>query len=154
MTRPSLHSLLERVRSAEKGSDLLDAQIRCCLWAPYDAVIEQSRINGKFCIYVPTASGGVKWWERPRSVPQDLWLGSYSTSLDAAVSLIEKELPGWAWEVGMNHGDGSQATLLRDGDGPDDYAVIEERLPAPPAISLLAALLSAKLSMEEDNAEA
>ena len=87
--------LIDRLEKAEKGSQELDARIILALLAPSDAFLEQSKINGRWCIY-----DGYDRVSRPR-----LWDGAPrypddrgpSQSIDAAIALAESVLPGWAW---------------------------------------------------------
>jgi len=138
MTRPSLHSLLERVRSAEKGSRELDAEIAVALTGAEAPLYPQAHHpgvvirDGKICFSPPV-----------------------STSLDAVVSLIEKELPGWFYRVGHSTLHLGWANVYREHPNntqPGDGEFFSDG--RTPSLALLAALLSAKLSMEEDNAEA
>jgi hypothetical protein len=91
-----LAALLARVEAAEKPSEELDALILCAVAAPAGAFVEQSRINGAWCVYTApdrlwerSSRGG--WWRR------DGW--PLTASLDAALALVERVLPGAQWMV-------------------------------------------------------
>jgi hypothetical protein len=82
--------LITRLEKAAEGSDELSANIMMLFRAPAGRV-EQSAINGAWCVY--EASGRLVenssrngWW-RP-----DGW--KVTTSIDAALALAERVLPG------------------------------------------------------------
>ncbi|HAC01576.1 hypothetical protein [Brevundimonas naejangsanensis] len=91
-----LSALIARLEAAEVGSRELDALI----WLRFNR---------------PEYSGGVKalemrgWYDgrghmiletdTGEEVADDLGIGNYTTSLDAALALAEGVLPGWSWEI-------------------------------------------------------
>ena len=98
--REKLTELLAKVEGAAEGSEELDARILCVLLAPETAYVEQSPINGAWCIYVPPAFVRHPWprlWETPREFRQDH--ASVTQSIDAALLLLDQKLPGWSWGV-------------------------------------------------------
>lgn len=134
MTRPDLKSLLERVRSAEKGSRELDWHVAD--YFDHDSFRESS-------VWPPFMPGS----KADRAVP------AISTSIDAVVSLIEKELPGWV--IGMRTRDvtlgySRDTAALSPANHDDDGWRIGkvECMASSMPLALLAALLAAKLSME------
>ena len=95
MTRPmteasDLTTLIERLEAAEVGNGELSALVMQSLVVPGGAV-RQSPFNGAWCVY-----DGLRLWEqrggwhRPEGWPT-------TTSLDAALALAERVLPGWGW---------------------------------------------------------
>jgi hypothetical protein len=65
----------------------------------------------------------------------------YTASLDAALALVERVLPGWAWSVG-NLRNGAQCYLMDRPGG----VLHEPGLAATPPLAVLRALLAALLS--------
>lgn len=82
-----LISLAERVEKASGPDRELDALIRCAVFAPATAYVRQSPINGQWCIYEVGPSGKERSWEA-RGLTLEQRLGSFSSSLDAAMSLL------------------------------------------------------------------
>lgn len=72
-----LEQLIERVEKLTGPSEEMDAHILCTLAAPAGAFVEQSLINGAWCIHSGRAGG----WP-------------ITASLDAAIALTERLLPG------------------------------------------------------------
>jgi hypothetical protein len=58
----------------------------------------------------------------------------YTVSLDAALALVERKLPGWSWRIGNRPGGGAWVLLGTSR---------EEHLGATPALALLLALVKA-----------
>lgn len=84
--------------TAEAGSDELSARIMCALAVPEGCYVEQSRLNGAWCIYEKAdRSGRQRLWERRDWYRVGGW--PVSTSIDAAVALVERVLPGARWEL-------------------------------------------------------
>ncbi|WP_298700967.1 hypothetical protein [uncultured Brevundimonas sp.] len=82
-----LSALIARLEAAEAGSRELDAAIpRALGWDVHNA-----RRNGLWV---------VPFGEYDTCDPDDMFeLGEFTTSLDAALALAERVLPGWAWMV-------------------------------------------------------
>jgi len=59
---------------------------------------------------------------------------NYTTSIDAALALVERLLPGWSWRIGNRPGGGAWVLLGTSR---------QEHLGATPALALLSALLAA-----------
>jgi len=83
---------------------------------------------------------------KPSGIPvcaNILGIGAFTSSVDAALALVERVLPGWWWAVGQYSGGAASANVSRDGKrhGPDVMA-------PTPALALLAALLTALLAEE------
>jgi uncharacterized membrane protein len=81
------------------------------------------------------------WWVPPgEDVSEDeckLWPPAYTASLDAAIELVEREMPGAFWAVNMMDAD----TRWYIAEVGDRVAKSEHTLPA---VALLLALLEAK----------
>ncbi len=100
-----LDALIAHVREAEAGSRELDALVICALLAPKGSKVEQSQINGAWCIYEPRVYGkepfGLwEWRGLPRDFVSMLRERGPTTDLSTAVALLERVLPGWWWRVG------------------------------------------------------
>lgn len=86
--------LIARLEKAT-GPDLeLDACIRCALFAPIAAIVEKSPFNGAWCIYSGEYQGRPRLFEQPRNLPRATWLGEYTASIDAALTLVPE-----AWAI-------------------------------------------------------
>lgn len=63
----------------------------------------------------------------------------YSSSLDAALSLVERKLPGWVWSVDSAVGLQPAACWMEEAGGHQSFAATA----STPALAVLAALLTA-----------
>lgn len=112
-------SLIERLEGAEVGSRELDADLQDALFCCQ--IKRERQLLQSYVFHM----GDGEWELIPH----------YTTSLDAALALVERVLPGWAWSVG-NKAQGGQAYLMRGlGDG------LIEGKGASPALALCIALL-------------
>ena len=68
----------------------------------------------------------------------------YTSSLDAVVSLVERELPGWDWDVGFHHAGPFAYANLEPGGTLAPAVGIFSGEAKTPAIALLLAFLRAK----------
>lgn len=139
----ALPDLLARVKASERPSEELDALILCALAAPPGAFVAQSKINGAWCTY--TASN--RLWEKS-SRPggwyrRDGW--ALTASLDAALALVERVLPGWLVSVNdlppLNPA-GSAVACLRADAKADDVLGYGNTRP----LALLTAMLKALIA--------
>ncbi len=82
-----LSALIARLEAAEAGSRELDVAIARSLgWGVHNA--------RRFGLWV------VPFGEYDTCDPDDMFeLGEFTTSLDAALALAERVLPGWSWEI-------------------------------------------------------
>jgi hypothetical protein len=90
MDDDGLRLLAERCEAASGPDRELDALIRCAVFAPSGSIVEQSPINGAWCIY-----NGVSFRDPTRKL---LWealslshlqrRGEFTASLDAAMALL------------------------------------------------------------------
>jgi hypothetical protein len=97
----TLIELAERCEKAEGPDRELDALIRCALFAPAGAYVEQSAINGAWVVY----SGGESRSGRPRLFEhwpsQEARNGAFTASIDAALTLV----PEYETEDGLQRAD-------------------------------------------------
>ncbi|WP_270374944.1 hypothetical protein [Marinicauda sp. Alg238-R41] len=78
------------IASLEKATGpgvLLDALV-----AKATGWVQKWKYDGVFCMDVP--AGWVRFDGVPRACPPE-----YTASLDAAIALVERVLPGWSWGV-------------------------------------------------------
>jgi hypothetical protein len=89
----ALADLRARVEAATKPSQELDAQILQVLFVP-KGYVEQSRINGRWCIYDGTTdrSGRPRLWEATGKL-HEIKQSSPTASLDAVLALVGEKLP-------------------------------------------------------------
>jgi hypothetical protein len=78
--------LAERCERATGPDRELDAQTRCAVFAAPGAYVRQSPINGAWCIYETGFNGKERIWE-PRNLSPEQRVGSFTSSLDAAMTL-------------------------------------------------------------------
>lgn len=133
-----LSSLIARLEAAEGPSDELDAHIRCVLLADKEAYVEQSKFNGAWCVYSGEYRGSPRLVEPQRyGVPHPLWVAEYTRSIDAAVSLAERVMPGRSVMMGWRQSSETKP-WARVGLWPDPDATA-----ATPALALVLATLRA-----------
>lgn len=140
-----LAALLPRLEGGE-ASDDLDALILCAFAAPAGSYVEQSPINGAWCIYDGTTdrSGLPRLWDKRGWYRVGGW--PLTQSLDAALALAERVLPGWAWMVRGSHYDGDEASRARVWQPyADPPAGDFDALSPTPALALCAAIVKAKI---------
>jgi len=102
---PAVLDLIERLEKADRGSPELSAHVIKAALAPAETWVEQSRFNGAWCIYERP--------EKPRiwEATGPLRGASVTESLDAALALAERVLPGWTWLTRGPDKDGRCPTL-------------------------------------------
>lgn len=145
MTLP-LSELADRVERLEAADREVDALIRCALWAPEDAIVEQSPINGAWCVYHGTdRAGNPRLFDLPKKFDCQTWRGEYTASLDAAMSLIAD---GDEWEISTLYNIARASVGLNRNDG----GTHGEHKGANPVLALLAAALRACIT-ETSHAE-
>ena len=141
-TRTTLLALASRVEAATGADRELGARVIAAALAPANAFVEQSKINGAWCIYTADADGKNRSWQPPRGVRGDDRCPT--ASLDAAMSLVPS---GYEWSV--NWCGNSVANVSEIGV---DYPVHCGGA-ATPALALTAACLRARAiawSMTDD----
>lgn len=141
--------LIERVERASGASAELDCAIRLAVYAPEGATMEQSRINGAWCIYsgIGFRSGKPALWESNEGRNQD-----FTASIDAAMTL---KPDGWFISGASEQEDGRFCFALFP-RRPDDLgvprtfeahsALVARVVAATPALALCAAALKARVS--------
>lgn len=136
-----MQELIARLEAAEAGSRELDALV----WLRFNrpeysggvkALEMRSWYDGRGHMILETDAG--------EEVADDLGIGTYTTSLDAALALAERVLPGFTWRVQRHTSGMFDAALWSD---PDDNYVGYGRTPSP-ALSLCIAILKAKAQGE------
>jgi hypothetical protein len=129
----SLHELMERVK-AESGPDReLDARLWC--FAEGAKFSHLARHDAAMIYFIEG---------KPGSCRETGW-PTYTASIDAAVALIERVLPGCEWDVSTASGGraGYEVEIVRPHGG-------AWTRPGPtPALALVAALLEAKIAEEK-----
>lgn len=117
--------LLRRLEGGEVGREI-DAEIGWLIGGWRDEVI------------VPSADVLAK-----AIVNAGLNVPYYSTSLDAAIALVERARPGWRWliEYDDHRGPSYGAQIKEHGE---DWSITKRCLAATPAAALIAALLRAE----------
>lgn len=137
----ALSSLISRVEKATRPSEELDAHIRCALLADDQAYVKQSEYNGAWCVYSGEYNGKPRLVEpQRRRIPHTLWVAEYSSSIDAAVALAERVLPGWDWSAESFGADGAHGRVWKHG-WHDDTVVRADHF--SPVIALVLATLRA-----------
>lgn len=152
-----MSDLLAALERAEIGSDELSARVICAVAAPPGSFVKQSPLNGAWCIYdgVDTRGRDRSWekrgWHRPDGWP-------VTTSLDAIVSLIEREMPGWDWSV-HRHKQGAEPSLrdawagLRAPPKGIVSGILHEANGYTPALALCIAFVKAKEAAKQNDGE-
>jgi len=82
----------------------------------------------------------------PTGVPRHVWRPIYTASLDAAIALVERTLPGYIWSVSDGDEHGPNALVHR----PDDKSPVGD-MAATPAIALLISMFRALEAKEAGN---
>lgn len=146
MTEP-LEALLQRVQAATGADRQIDGELAKLAHAiPPDAQWMETNMYGQESLVWYTGGyGDYTWWH-----PFD-----YTASIDAALALVGKLLPGWRW--GLIHQQGSDGPEADDGyhfwaergDGGQEVQ-IGPALTAP--LSILTALLTALIAQNKGTA--
>lgn len=134
----TLRTLLDRVEQGEGADREIDALLDVAFdLRPSFCVGDKGKLIAHSDGYVQVSKGGPSWCSP-----------LYASSIDAAVYLVEKVLPGWKYGfesdrelekrfVGSVWKDGAMASTL------------EQSMARTPARAILAALLRAKIAQEE-----
>ncbi len=152
MSGETLLALAERCEKASGPDRELDAAIRCAVFAPAGAFVEQSPINGAWCVYEIGYGGKKRSWEG-RGLSQLQRLGEVTASLDAAMTLVPA---GWGWLVSQPNAKALASGLLKERTpvmGEVQYGC-DQRFAvaaATPALALCAAALRARAHQETSN---
>lgn len=153
-----LSDLISRVRSATGSDRRLDAEISCAFYFPDLRPAEPDDFSGAYG-YTP---GNIK-------VKHGFLMAeSFTSSLDAAVALCNRVLPGWWWRVGTCHVS-DDATIgpdynspehserlhrefpigVKDDGYPDEWIFdVDQRPPRSVALALILAVLLAKQEID------
>ena len=146
-----LRELLKRVEAATGADRELDVRILAALLSDEQLTVKRSPFNGAWCAY--RADG--KLWETPSPFRQN---GEITASIDAALVLVERVLPGWSWHIDSEfHGFPAYACLSsKESNGAEEPWLLEyethDAKGKTPPLAILAALLRAKIAQEAKDA--
>lgn len=143
--------IIDRLEKATGPSAELGVIIKCALLAPNGAYVEKSKFNGAWCIFHGEHNGKPTLWEY-HGIPNDIRLADPTASIDAAIALVERNLPGWVWEDIGQDSLGTRGAMVSAGwtcaisDGVDFYQGQARTLP----IAILLALFRALQAQEAE----
>lgn len=126
----TLSALLDRVSEARGGDREIDHLV-------HDALVEP--IGNR--IYNTKANGG-------QFICADVTAPEYTASIDAALALVEKKLPGWAWKLDRAFGEPPYIVAVVASRPIDVTAAHAGEAPTAP-LAILSALLRALISQSE-----
>jgi hypothetical protein len=116
--------LIKRLEEAEAGSRELDCDLAEMLGeVPVDAFRMHGVMTGRY------GTGPYSAWTAP----------NYTTSVDAALALVERVLPGWCWMI-ERHKNGTVTAGLHEWNA---YREADQLTANTPALALCAAILKA-----------
>lgn len=140
----TLRDLKARIDAATGPDREIDARILCAFFAPAGSEVEHIRRYDRWIINRPHGCSWRHWDELPT-----VFLGRgdrISASIDAALALVERMLPGWAWNVQT---DSRTTGVFARLDNPDlDVEPAAAHCETAP-LAILSALLSALISQQE-----
>jgi hypothetical protein len=136
----SLTDLIERVEGATGPDREIGVTVLASLLAPTPVTISKSPFNGAWCAYEIDWKGKERLWQTPMPFRQ---MGCVTESLDAALALCERVLPGADWHL----------QTLPDGRAGFTAFIIQldqiaVAVAPTPAISLILAMLKALQAKE------
>ena len=134
-------TILDRLRSAETGSRELDFHVY--------AESNNSELIGHW--RMTRRENPSDWLDLDEPSWPNSGVPPYTASIDAALALVDKMLPGWDWEVGRYHRLTFQAVLWERGYR-DKTQILGHG--ASPALAIVTALFTAIEAKEEVNHEA
>ncbi|PZU22454.1 MAG: hypothetical protein DI589_11200 [Shinella sp.] len=129
-----LTTLIAKLEAATGPDRELDVAISCAIDG---RVLEKRGNDRKEWLYLP---GTNNWRQDPGSYGQFL-SPRFTASIDTAVALAERVLPGWDWGAHSFGEDGAQGKVWKHG-WHDDTAIYADH--TSPSIALLIAILRAK----------
>lgn len=138
MTRSELEGLLERVEKAEGPDRELDALIEVATFKTIST--DDDLIYAKPVHRDDNCAKGT-FWRKSRSGASLHTAPEYTDSIDGAVALVERCLPGWIWDAS------STGTAWVQSPGGDHFS--GQIKPYKPPLAILSALLRALLAQEE-----
>jgi len=139
-----LTALLERVRAATGADREIDAALMAQSYA------QEERHIGAVMEYSDGSEERVKdlVWVDPKT---DKWVStaahSYTASIDAALALTERVLPGWRYDIHSPRFGTPFEAVLVDGDSAS-LRIVTAKAPTAP-LAILAALLSALIAQAQ-----
>lgn len=134
-----LPSLLSRLEASEGADRELDAELAVAFSGDPEAWVVNPSPHSIF-------SAAPGWWRDGSDKSHDA--PAYTTSVDAALALVERVLPGREWIVEGGGGGSSTAVLLAPFEDEGSGEAHTGRLKTP-ALALLAALLKALITKGE-----
>ncbi|WEX10345.1 hypothetical protein [Chelativorans sp. AA-79] len=141
-----LRELIEKLEKAAGPELVLDGMIWCAVNG-YEFV----QWDGAGCVYRKVDGSS---WDRGIKHISAHEVRPYSASLDAAIALCERVLPGWSWECRVSGtGDKGQATVWNPRKAPGHNDEKRATNCATAAIALVLATLRA-LEAQEDGRRA
>ncbi len=151
-----LRGLQARVEEAKEGSPDLDEALHAVLMPDdpwWQSIMEGRRLVAAgdpeaYVICPPTGPLGGENRMRAISWAEGAKIGGYTTSIDSAVGLIAKTLPGWSLHLGMSEGL-RHPNVVMGRSHPTNKRVAVEHRTAP--LALIAALLSALIAQEVEH---
>jgi len=150
-----LRGLLERVKAAKGPSQEMEAHIVCVAAAPEGSFVTYGPISGRYRVCVGQNERGkdLVWEGWP-----DWNFEEITTSIDAAVALVQHVLPGAMWAAGCMEG-GPFCRLVYPTNAQDrsnlgtgwghSVSMEAEGGPATVPLAICAALLTALLAQQE-----
>ena len=133
-----LQTLLERVKAAGGPDRELDAE----LWVALEPGATRKQWS-----YIHEASGRECHVDETRDATRRLIIvPSFTASIDAALALVERALPGRGYEIHQGIHETPMVRLIR----PDESAPDEYDSASPPALAILAALLTALIAQKAE----
>lgn len=129
--------LVERLRGLIERLEKLERPSRDADWR-VEQVLVRPEAFPETALWPPFMVGS----KFERSIP------SYTASLDAAVALVERVLPGWSWEARKSGFGSGQASVWNPMEQPQPGTTIRADHKSSPAIALVIATLRA-LSQEQ-----
>lgn len=141
MSREELLALAERVEQATGPDRELDCAVRMAVYAPEGATMEQSPINGNWCIYSGKSfrTGKPALWESHLGRNQ-----AFTASLDAAMSLVGEQHR--ILTINEQDIDDERPWVVRLTERHAEFgrAKVTNAIAATPALALVAASLRAR----------
>lgn len=102
--RATIEGLLERVKALKYPDAATDCRLMAALVGPEGAYAAVSKFNGAWVVYAGDDHRGFpKNWPAPAGFRQD-HEKAFTGSIDAALALVDRVLPGWSIQMWMSEG--------------------------------------------------
>lgn len=143
MTDHPLTELLARIESAAEASRELDARLHHALFPDRVVLFDHGSVNPKReASYGQLRDYPIDAWEDWDGVALHIGAGPYTVSVDAALALVERVLPGTEYEITNLYGCASAGLELNGADGPVQARRADNNIP----LAILAALVRALIA--------